>query len=108
MTTLESDLYLIAKYNRNGGYNRQLSFRVTKSLPALDADEVPIKISLKLPVSLFNRPRLVASLEIPEDQVTPPSLDVDVLEGLKMEMQRTLGVSMDIHLVEPDTGADQA
>ncbi len=106
ITTLESNLYLIAKYNRNGGYNRQLSFRVTKSLPALDADEVPIKISLKLPVSLFNRPRLVASLEIPEDQVTPPSLDVEVLEGLKMEMTRALGVSMDIRVVEPNDGLE--
>ncbi len=92
----ESALYLIASPSKHS----ELSFRITMRPPALAADEIAMRVCVKLPDAIFRKPMLEATVEVPMDAVTPPSLDATVLDNVREELTRRLGIDMTIAVVE--------
>jgi hypothetical protein len=68
--------------------------RVTKSLPALDADEIAVRLNLDIPSSYFARPHPVLSATLPE-RSPDADLTAAVVEVTAETVARSLRVSVD-------------
>lgn len=89
----------------DGVYCHRSSARLTKNKPSLDANEVPVRINLSLPISLFQRPSLEASISIPEDSVTPPEISADVQSGIAEAIRAATGFNVRLRVEAPEGGA---
>lgn len=47
-----------------------------------------------------------ASITVPADQVSRPTIDAQVLDNIREQMRQAIGVDMRIALVEPEGGDD--
>lgn len=95
--TREGVFYLVVK---PGKWNSDLKARLATKLPALEVGEVPIKLEVKVPRALFQRPQLQATITVPEDAVTPPVLDAQVLDNVKEVMQQQTGMDITFRVVK--------
>lgn len=95
MKTFEGYLCLKKK-----GYY-QLTARLTQKSPALQAGEVAVKLSVKVPDALFTTPQLRADIQIPESAVTPPTLDAVVLDNVREVLEQQTGMQVQVAVVEP-------
>jgi hypothetical protein len=82
--------------------NSKGSARLTQSKPSAAADEISIKLEVKLPNALFNKPRLEAKIEIPEDAVGPSVLDADVMENVKEAIAQSTGLDFAINIIKEE------
>lgn len=78
-----------------------LSARLTSRTPDLEAGEVAIKLNVNVPETLFKKPQLQASVTIPEDSVTAPVLNAQVLDNVKEVLAQTTGMDISLRVVEP-------
>jgi hypothetical protein len=95
--TMTGEFYLVVK--KKGYYT--LAGRLANKSPSLDVGEVAIKVSVKVPRGLFDRPQLQASITIPEDSITPPVLDATILDNVREVMKATMGFDVEISVVDP-------
>lgn len=103
-TMLEQTFYLAL--SQNGRW--RLSGRLTKSLPALKVGEIALSLSVKLPETLFKKPSLRASIEIPESAVSAPVIDSTVVDNIREVVSQQLGVDLTIAVVDPVVEAQAA
>lgn len=99
---LEGSVYLVIKHIKPHWQKKINVVRTTISTPALKANEITLKVNLKLPEALFNRPQLQANIIIDEDKVTPNILDAEVQENITEIIEKQLGIDLTINLVEPE------
>lgn len=78
-----------------------LAARYASRTPALSKDEIAIKLNISVPDALFTRPQLQASVVIPEDAVTKPVLDAQVLDNVREVIEQQTGMDVRVSLVEP-------
>lgn len=90
--------YLILK--RPAKSYRDLLARVDTRVPALAVGEIALKLEVNVPVGLFQRPQLKASITIPEDKVTPSVLSASVLDNVKEVLEQQTGMDISIAVVE--------
>lgn len=100
MTALDAVFYLVA--SRAERPWRSLHLRMTRKVPALQPGEVAIRVDLQLPEALFVRPTLKATITVPADQVSRPTINAAVVENIREVLQQQLGVNLRIALVEPE------
>jgi hypothetical protein len=98
MTTILEQTFFLA-LSQNGRW--RLSGRLSKSLPALKAGEIALSLTVKLPETLFKKPSLRASIEVPESAVSAPVIDSAVVDNIREIVQQQLGVDLQIAVVEP-------
>lgn len=97
MSTVNVIFYAIVSQRLSpGGYQiGKATVRITKSKPDCAATEVPVRIALSLPQSLFNRPILQANVVVPDVQsaleITP-----EIEEGIAQLVQEHMGIAMRI------------
>lgn len=98
MTTKKLNQYLII--TDNGRYG-SLKAKITNTLKVhIPANAVVLKLNLELPVSLFKKPQLEATISIPDDKVSQPTITTEVMENIKEVLKSQIGVDMKITLVE--------
>lgn len=68
----------------------------------MPTNEVAIKIHVAVPDTLFKRPQLQAKIVIPNDSVTPETLDAKVLDNVKEVLEQQLGFDVRLSVVDPD------
>jgi hypothetical protein len=73
---MRDDCYLVLK--RNG------IIKMNKTQPSLESGEVSLKVNVKLPNSIFGKPRFEASIELTEAQAK----DLGVVEQLEVELTK--------------------
>ncbi len=78
------------------------SVRLTINKPALAAHEIAIAVSLKLPVGLFKKPSLTATIEVPEDSA-PPRIDVEMQSNIARVIREQTGIHLTISAPEEPT-----
>lgn len=83
----------------------RLSARLTTAAPSLTAGEVAIKLNINVPGALFTQPQIQASVVIPEDAVTPPVLDAQVLDNVREVLEQHTGMAIKLSVVEPQPNA---
>ena len=85
------DGWLTIKCPAPEGYGRRTSAGLTKKKPNLDADQVAVKVSVSLPVSLFVRPALEATLTVPPGSVAPPVIDLEIHDTVEEVLRDRTG-----------------
>ena len=79
-------------------FGRNGSVRATKNAPALAIDERAMQCVVELPSSLFTRPQLKATIQVPEIDATPPEIDIEAAETALSEV---LGATVMFEVVQP-------
>jgi len=99
---LTKTAYLVATF-KDSPYDHlcSIGLRMTAKKPTLGPDERAIKLDVKLPITLFKEPQLLATIEIPAEEVSSPELRADVLDNVEEALEGLQGVRMDVRLVTP-------
>lgn len=74
--------------------------KVRKSKPDLDHNEVPILLEVKVPQSLFSKPRLKASIEVPEENYRQNPITTEAINNIRDEIEHRTGLDFDVRLIE--------
>jgi hypothetical protein len=82
-------------------YCHRAAVRVAKNKPTLAPNEVPVRIHLSLPLSLFQRPSLEASISVPAENVSAPLIDADVQQNIAKAIRDAIGMDVRITVGEP-------
>jgi len=64
---------------------------------------IALKLNLELPDTLFDKPQLQATIKINEGDISKPIINAAVLDNIKAEFSRQMGIDMNIQIVEPKT-----
>lgn len=100
MSTVDVEVYLIvgAKVRENGSAIGTPAARITKHKPALDTNEVAIKLCVSVPSALFMKPQLSASIIVPEEsipyEITPVVQD-NIAEAIRNVTGLSVAISVD-------------
>lgn len=103
MTTMLEQVFFLA-LSPSGRW--RLSGRLTKSLPALKSGEIALSLTVRLPETLFKKPSLRASIEVPESAVSPPVINGEVVDNIREIVSQKLGVDLQISVIDPVREAD--
>lgn len=76
--------------------NSRGSCRITKTTPAIEADEVKIELDLRLPDILFKKPSLRAEVIVTDEMVSPSVINVETVETIKDTIKSVTGVDLSI------------
>ncbi|CAN7381015.1 zinc-finger-containing protein [Cupriavidus necator] len=97
MTTVSVIFYAIVsqRFTSSGYATGKPTVRVTKSKPDCSATEVPVRIAMKLPESLFKRPILQANIVVPEGE-SQFQITTEIEEGIAQLVQEGMGITMRI------------
>ena len=76
--------------------------RLTNLKPCLSANEVSVKLEVNLPDALFQKPRLEAKIDIPEEAVGPSVLDANVVENVKDAVKQATGLDFSISIIKEE------
>lgn len=96
-TIREATVYLIASPKGYSG----LSVRTTANSPRVASDEIVMSVNVRLPAALFSKPALRATIEVPIEAVSRPQIDAVVIDNIREQLTRTLGVDLTIAVIEP-------
>ena len=80
--------------------------RLTTKPPKLSSHEVAVKLSLEVPDAFFEKPLLSARIEIPEDAVSAPVIEADVVDNIQEIVNRELGIDLNISLLNVTNEAE--
>lgn len=84
------------KFRDSGFTDGKPSIRTAKTTPRLEPHEVPVFIHLELPEGLFKRPRLTASITVPEEQapvVITPQVQSDIADIIAQQLGVTVNIT---------------
>lgn len=95
MNTVAVEFYLIIgqRISSRGWTEGKPSVRVSKGKPSCEPHEIPLLLKLELPVSVFQRPQLMASIKIGDD-AAPPVINASVQENITALLKEQLGVTV--------------
>jgi hypothetical protein len=95
MKIRKTDVYIAV---RKKGYH-DMSARLTKTSPALDHDEIAIKVSLEVPEELLTKPQLHAKVTVPEEAVSKPIIEADVIDNVESIIAEQTGFNVRLEAV---------
>lgn len=99
MPNVNVECYLIVKatISPSGNYHTgKPSVRVSKGKPRTEANEVPIKINLELPIGLFKKPQITATVKVPEEQA-PVEISTEIQDNIAKAIRESSG--LDVRLI---------
>lgn len=82
--------------------NSRGAARLTKGRPSLYADEISMQLNMELPDALFRKPRLEASIKIPEEAVQTEVINSDVTDNISEAIKSSTGLDVVIRIVNPE------
>lgn len=95
---LTSGFYIVLR--TFGSYG--LKARMTTKLPALAAGEVVVKVNIEVPVALFERPQLQATIVVPASDVSAPVIDAKVQDNIAAALSEQLGIRVEVSAATPE------
>ena len=93
---MRTTLYLCVKKSE---HRFDPSFRVTKTRPGLDHNEIAVKINLELPDALFTKPTLEAKVVVSEKAVSQPIIEADVIDNVEQIIKDQTGFTVKLAVV---------
>lgn len=66
----------------------------------MPANAIAIRLNFNLPNSIFEKPKLEATIKINPDDLSKPTINAEVLDNIKAELNQKLGIEMTINVVE--------
>jgi len=74
--------------------------RLTTRKPALDDDEIAMRLSITIPNGIFHRPTLTATIAVPDSAVPPATIAADVVSDVE-DTLRSAGMQVLVALRGP-------
>lgn len=78
------------------------TFRVMKTSPALDQNEIAVKINLELPEALFTKPALEAKIVISDKAVAPNVIEMEVIDNVEQIIKEQTGFTVKLNVIAED------
>lgn len=75
--------------------------RLTERKPQIGANEVAVYLEVEIPNGLFEKPRLVAKMKIPESIVTSKEVNAEVTDNIEEAIRTATGLDMEVRIAEP-------
>lgn len=72
--------WLALRKAANFASDNEMRARLTTNKPALDGDEIAVKMTVKIPRSAFTTPQLEVTIDVPEQSVVHPEVTVEEVE----------------------------
>lgn len=66
----------------------------------MPSNSIALRLNLHLPDSIFEKPKLEAVIRIDEKDISKPAISAQVLDNIKVELNKQLGVDLTINVVE--------
>lgn len=86
--------------------NERGSARLVGSRPKVQTDEVAIYIEIEVPNGLFEKPRLIAKMKIPDSVVTSKEVNADVTDNIEEAIMAATGLEMHVSIINPPKEED--
>lgn len=80
--------------------NRSGKIRIADRTPSLEADEISISLNFRIPISLFDKPRLTATIELPPSSVLPEVIPVELQDQITDAIKKGTGVNVTLSIAE--------
>jgi len=90
------------KINKWLTINSNGSARLTSGKPDLVWNEISIYLDLNVPDALFKKPRLEATINIPEEAAGPDKLTSEVVENVKEAIETATGLTFSINVIREE------
>lgn len=81
--------------------NQRGTARLTERKPQIGANEVAVYLEVEIPNGLFEKPRLVAKMKIPESIVTSKEVNAEVTDNIEEAIRTATGLDMEVRIAEP-------
>ena len=82
---------------------RNGSLKITKGKPGLSWDQISIAIDLEVPIQLFKRPQLSASIVIPEEASITREITAEVIDNIESAIETHSGLKVKLSISEDKT-----
>lgn len=90
--------YLCIK-KTGSNYSPRGTLRITKTSPALDINEIAVKLNIEVPDELFSKPSLEASISVPKDAISKPVIEAEVVDNIQEIIKQNTGFEVKLNLV---------
>ena len=87
--------------------NNRGTMRITRTQSSINWNEISIKLSIKLPDKLFDRPVLSANVTIPKEAAEPIEITTEVIENCKKAIKQTTDLEMNISVIKDEIEDDK-
>ena len=100
--TLQKTVYLIIRGTQSNysrivdGLSQPRIVSAKNGIPATKAGEIPIKLTIKLPQSLFQNPTYSAEIAVDEDAVSSPAISAEVINNIENVVAEATGLTLTI------------
>lgn len=100
MSHIDIECFMVVgqKVGDNGFCQGKPSVRVAMRKPSLSKDKIAIAMNLRLPISLFRRPALSATIVVPANQA-PMEITPEIQTNIAQVLQEQLGIT--VHVTAP-------
>lgn len=97
VSSIVTEFYLVVgqRFSSGGWTDGKPSVRTAKTKPKCEAHEVAVFLRVELPIALFKRPSLQATISVPEDQA-PMVITPEVQQNIARVVQEQLGITMQV------------
>lgn len=75
------------------------SVKVTKKTPAVPANSISMQLQLNLPDALFSKPKLIASIEIPQESVKGEIISRQVIDNVADTLKQSTGLEFNVSVI---------
>lgn len=100
MAILTIECWLVISKSRKYG---EVSARLAKQSPKLAPGEIPIKLKMNVPDTLFKQPQFVAQIEIPDPSPISPDVKItDTLRALADSVEQNIGIKISFEKPDPE------
>ena len=82
--------------------NDRGSMRLTKGNTQTQTNEVSVRVNINIPDALFQKPRLEATITIPEEAIGPEMISSDVIHNCQDAIKETTGLDMIISVARDE------
>ena len=101
---METSLWLKLDVVKKRNYFACNGVTATRGKPAVNKNQVAMRINIDIPDSYFETPELAASIIIPADQVNKPIITPAIQNNIAEELTKQLGVTVRLDV---DGGKDE-
>lgn len=77
--------------------------RIAKRPPSLDADEIAIKMEIRLPDALFKKPHLEAKIEVPNEAAKVEAITAITADNVRDAIVEATGLELSISVKQEDS-----
>ena len=98
---VKGECYLLVGAKKNWRQWEMQGFTVRKTKPDVGRDQIAMKISLRLPVALFEKPTLAATIDV-DGEVPVLEIEPETIHTVQDLIRAQTGLDVELRVIEPE------